>query len=142
MAAKKKSKGAGARKAARKPKRAVKAKVKAKAKPKPKVKARAKAKPKARAKARPKAQAKPARATARPPIPNGVGLITFHTDYASHNIDKVKRFYTEQLGFTHFSQDPSFNYLMIHTTHGSSLGFMPPAPEMGPSMPPASPRST
>jgi predicted enzyme related to lactoylglutathione lyase len=123
VAAKKKSKGKSAKRVAKK------AKAMPRAKPTPK----SKAKPKA------KTRPQPARAAAPSAVPNGCGLISFHSDYSTHNLGEVKRFYTEQLGFTNFNHDPAFNYLWIQTTHGSSLGFMAPAPEMGQPMPPREP---
>lgn len=49
-------------------------------------------------------------------------------DYTSQDLDAVRRFYTEALGFREFEHDPSMNYLMVRTGASSSLGFMPPMP--------------
>ena len=64
--------------------------------------------------------------TAPPPVPNAMGLESLHVDYTSLNLEEVRRFYTQQLGFTKFTWDPQWNYLWVQTSNGSSLGFMPP----------------
>src|SRR6185369_11491048 len=61
-----------------------------------------------------------------PPVPNAMGLDSLHLDYTSLNLEEVRRFYTQQLGFTKFTWDPQWNYLWVQTSNGSSLGFMPP----------------
>jgi predicted enzyme related to lactoylglutathione lyase len=63
-----------------------------------------------------------------PAVTNGVGLLNYHIDYTSQDLEGVKRFYTEGLGFTNFHHDQSVNYLMVRTTPTSSIGFMPPMP--------------
>jgi predicted enzyme related to lactoylglutathione lyase len=98
------------------------------------------AKPGARAQARPATRAQAAagrRPVARPArprtaapaaVPNDIGLVNHHADYTSHDMDAVKRFYTELLGFRDAQHDPQMNYLMVRTGPSSSLGFMPPMP--------------
>ena len=99
-----------------------------------------------RARAKPKravSAARPKRAVARRPAaahrpaapkpaptssPSAIGLMSHHLDYTSHDLEGVKRFYTEVLGFKDFNQDPRFNYLMVKTSPTSSVGFMPPMP--------------
>jgi lactoylglutathione lyase len=49
-------------------------------------------------------------------------------DYTTHNLDGVKHFYTELLGFTDFRYLPEHPYLAIQTGASSSFGFMPPQP--------------
>jgi predicted enzyme related to lactoylglutathione lyase len=61
-------------------------------------------------------------------VPNDIGLIRQHLDYTSHDLEQVKRFYAETLGFTRFDHDPAQNYLWIQTGTRTSIGFMPPAP--------------
>lgn len=68
------------------------------------------------------------RAPVAPSAPSVIGLLTQHVDYTSQDLEGVKRFYTEGLGFGEFEHDPSQNYLMIKTGASSSLGFMPPMP--------------
>ena len=79
-----------------------------------------------------------ARKTARPPateraatparVVNALGMANHHMDYTSHDIDGIRRFYTEKLGFKQFEFDPKVSYLMVQTGATSSLGFMPPMP--------------
>lgn len=84
-----------------------------------------------------KPAAKPAggERTAPPPVPNAMGLESLHVDYTSLNLEEVRRFYTQQLGFTKFTWDPQWGYLWVQTSNGSSLGFMPPVPGMPPMLP-------
>jgi predicted enzyme related to lactoylglutathione lyase len=87
------------------------------------------AKPVAKPKAPPRATATPpATAAPSPPrrVPSGIGLMTHHMDYTSQDVESIKRFYTEALGFSDFVHDPEMNYLMVKTGGSSSLGFMPP----------------
>jgi catechol 2,3-dioxygenase-like lactoylglutathione lyase family enzyme len=49
-------------------------------------------------------------------------------DYSSHDVEQVRRFYTEILGFTNFNFDTQHSYLWVQTGASSSLGFMPPMP--------------
>jgi len=67
---------------------------------------------------------------------NAIGLQAQHVDFLTLRLDQVKRFYTEILGFKQFRQEPKLNYLYIRTTNGSSLGFMPPNPQMLGEQPP------
>ena len=67
-----------------------------------------------------------------PPVPqSAIGLLNQHMDYTTHRLGEVKRFYTELLGFKQFDHEPQMNYLYVQTGHSSSVGFMPPRPEMG-----------
>src|SRR5262245_25417218 len=76
--------------------------------------------------ARKSAARKPARPAVPAAPPSAIGLMNHHFDYTTHNLDSVKRFYTELLGFSKYDHDPSFQYLMVQTGRSSSLGFMPP----------------
>lgn len=107
-----------ARKSARKPAR----KKAAKRAPAPKKAARPKAAPK---------KAAPARPAAPPAVPSAIGLMSHHSDFTTHNLDGIRRFYVELLGFSKHDVDPKMNYLYIQTGNTSSLGFMPPMPGMG-----------
>ncbi|MBI1799669.1 MAG: VOC family protein [Candidatus Eisenbacteria bacterium] len=60
--------------------------------------------------------------------PSGIGFRSQHMDYTTHDIESVKRFYTELLGFTRAHYMPEHQYLAIETGPSSSLGFMPPMP--------------
>lgn len=81
----------------------------------------------------------PARQAAPPSIPSGIGMRSHHFDYTTHDIDAVKRFYVELLGFKNHEHDPQFNYLWVQTGNTSSLGFMPPMQGMGEMSPPKEP---
>jgi predicted enzyme related to lactoylglutathione lyase len=78
-----------------------------------------------------KAPARQAQPAAPPSPPSGIGLLSQHMDYTTHNLADVKRFYTDLLGFRRFEQDPQMNYLYVQTGHSSSVGFMPPMQGMG-----------
>lgn len=139
MAARKKSRAAAARGAkkrpAAKPKRAAsksrrpaggsRAKSAGKKAVKKKAVRRRAARP--RAVSRRRAQAPPAAAAPVAP-PNAIGLQVQHMDYTTHALDEVRRFYTEQLGFSNFTFDPTMSYLAVTTGPSSSIGFMPPMP--------------
>jgi predicted enzyme related to lactoylglutathione lyase len=73
-------------------------------------------------------QAAPKAASA---TPSAIGLLVHHMDYTTHNLPEVKRFYVDLLGFRKFEHDPKMNYLSVQTGSSSSLGFMPPMPDMG-----------
>jgi predicted enzyme related to lactoylglutathione lyase len=81
----------------------------------------------------------PARQAAPPSIPSGIGMRSHHFDYTTHDIDAVKRFYVDLLGFKNHEHDPQFNYLWVQTGNTSSLGFMPPMQGMGEMSPPKEP---
>ena len=85
-----------------------------------------KAAPKKVAKKKAAAPARPA----APKVPSAIGLVNHHMDYTSQDMDGIKRFYTEALGFSEFEHftDQNMNYLMVRTGPSSSLGFMPPMP--------------
>ena len=73
---------------------------------------------------------RPAAPKAPPAPPSAIGLMNHHLDYTTHDLDGVKRFYTDLLGFREFNLDASMNYLMVRTGTSSSIGFMPPMPGM------------
>lgn len=98
---------------------------------------------------RPRRSAKPRRAAKRPaakarrrvsrpaaaptPAPaaapsNAIGCVSTHFDYTTHSIADMKAFYAGTLGFTDVTHDPRFDYFLVRTGPGSSLGFMPPMP--------------
>jgi lactoylglutathione lyase len=60
--------------------------------------------------------------------PNAIGFLNQHLDYTSHDVESVKHFYTEILGFTDAQYMPEYRYLAVRTGATSSLGFMPPMP--------------
>jgi predicted enzyme related to lactoylglutathione lyase len=78
------------------------------------------------------------RVDAPPPVPNAMGLLSYHSDYTTHNFEEVRRFYTQQLGFSRFSYDANWRYMWIQTSNQSSIGFMPPMRGLEP-LPPREP---
>lgn len=87
-------------------------------------------------KAAPKVATAAKKAPAAPKgIPSGIGATSHHMDYTTHDPEGIRRFYTQLLGFSQFNHDSNFNYLWIQTGPSSSLGFMPPMPNMGESSP-------
>lgn len=124
-----------ARKKSRRPaKKSARGKAAPKRKPAPRKSAKKAAKRPAKKSARRAAATKP-RAKAAPSLPpappNAIGLTTQHMDYTTHDLEALKRFYVETLGFAESNHDTQFQYLWIRTGHSSSLGFMPPMPGMG-----------
>jgi lactoylglutathione lyase len=61
-------------------------------------------------------------------VPNDIGLRMQHIDYTSQDLESIRRFYVEALGFSDFQHEPEVDYLTVRTGHSSSLGFMPPMP--------------
>ena len=61
-------------------------------------------------------------------MPNAIGLVGEHLDFTSHDLESVKRFYTELLGFSNYTHDPGFDYLNVMLAPHVSIGFMPPVP--------------
>src|SRR5262245_7351490 len=59
---------------------------------------------------------------------NAIGCVKTHLDYTTHSVEDMKAFYGGTLGFTNTTFDPNFEYLVVKTGPGSSLGFMPPMP--------------
>ena len=91
---------------------------------------------KSSAKKAPARRSTPTTSPAAPaPTPSGIGAMSHHFDYTTHDPEAIQRFYTQILGFKNFNRDPNFNYLWIQTGSTSSLGFMPPMPEMGEASP-------
>lgn len=73
------------------------------------------------------------------PIPNAMGLLISHVDYTTHNFEEIRRFYTQQLGFTKFQYDSNLRFLSIQTTLNSSLGFRSPSRQQNLPLPPREP---
>jgi len=65
---------------------------------------------------------------AAPAIPNAIGLMTQHLDFTSHDLEGVRRFYTELLGFSKYDHNPEFEYLSVSIAPNATIGFMPPMP--------------
>jgi predicted enzyme related to lactoylglutathione lyase len=56
-------------------------------------------------------------------IPNAIGFENQHCGFSSRDLDAVRRFYSEQLGFTHVEVIPPYNSLVVRTGDSSTLGF-------------------
>ncbi len=69
-------------------------------------------------------------------IPDIIGLRSQHVDFLSYKMDQVRKFYGEVLGFATEKRESSLNYLFVETTESSSIGFMPPHPQMIGEQPP------
>lgn len=67
---------------------------------------------------------------------NLLGLHTQHVDFLSYKVDQMRKFYGDVLGFPTEQRESSLNYLIVHTTSSSSIGFMPPHPQMTGDQPP------
>lgn len=59
-------------------------------------------------------------------VGNGIGLTFHHMDYTSHDLEAMKRFYSETLGFTNVVYEPAHNYMTVFVTPSSGIGFMAP----------------
>jgi catechol 2,3-dioxygenase-like lactoylglutathione lyase family enzyme len=55
-------------------------------------------------------------------------VLSHHIAYSSHDVDGIRRFYTETLGFANVAIDDAHGYVSIRTGPGTSFGFMPPLP--------------
>jgi predicted enzyme related to lactoylglutathione lyase len=69
-------------------------------------------------------------------IPDIIGLQSQHVDFLSYKVDQVSKFYGEILGFRTERRESDLNYLFVQTTESSSIGFMPPHPQMIGEQPP------
>jgi len=88
---------------------------------------------------KPAARTSSPRPAAPPAVPSAIGMNMHHFDFTTNDLDAVKRFYVELLGFKQHDHDPQFNYLWVQTGGTSSLGFMPPMQGMGEPSPPKEP---
>jgi catechol 2,3-dioxygenase-like lactoylglutathione lyase family enzyme len=61
------------------------------------------------------------------PARSKIGLIHHHMDYSTHDLDGMRRFFTETLGFSNVLSIPEHGYLTVFVTPTSSIGFMRPA---------------
>lgn len=68
--------------------------------------------------------------------PNNIGLVLQHVDFLTYKVEQVRKFYGDVLGFRTEQQEPDLNYLVVHVTPASSIGFMPPHPQMTGEQPP------
>ena len=63
----------------------------------------------------------------KPPV-NGIGLTHHHLDFTSHDVEGIRHFYADLLGFKNFLYIPEHKYLTIMISPTSSAGFMAPMP--------------
>jgi predicted enzyme related to lactoylglutathione lyase len=66
------------------------------------------------------------------PAVSDIGITHHHSDYTSHDVEGVRRFYTETLGLGNAIYIPEHGYLTVFFSPRSSLGFMAPMPGMPP----------
>ncbi len=102
-------------------KKVVKKKTASKAAPKPKVQKKKKTK---------------AAKSATSDFPNRIGLAVQHVNYLTYKVEQVRKFYGDVLGFKTEQSESKLNYLYVHITPNSTLGFMPPHPHMTGEQPP------
>jgi predicted enzyme related to lactoylglutathione lyase len=83
-----------------------------------------------------KAKAKPApkKTTKKSPKrrqASGLGIASLHIDFMTYKVDQLKKFYEGILELsTETSDDEGLNYLLVRTSPESTMGFMPPHPDM------------
>lgn len=62
---------------------------------------------------------------------SGVGIQSQHVDFLSYKIEQVRRFYEDSLELKTQTRDADgLNYLVVRTSSSSTIGFMPPHPDM------------
>jgi predicted enzyme related to lactoylglutathione lyase len=62
---------------------------------------------------------------------SGLRIKTQHVDFLTYKVDQVRKFYDEILELETETRDTEgLNYLIVTTSESSSIGFMPPHPEM------------
>ena len=63
--------------------------------------------------------------------PSPLRIQTQHVDFLTYKVDQVRKFYTEILELDCEIRDTEgLNYLLVSTSPSSTIGFMPPHPEM------------
>ncbi|HXV64766.1 MAG TPA: VOC family protein [Vicinamibacteria bacterium] len=71
------------------------------------------------------------RTAARKKAPAGLGIRNLHMDFLTYKPEQVRKFYAEMLELkTQVRDTEGLSYLVVGTSSTSSLGFMPPHPEM------------
>jgi predicted enzyme related to lactoylglutathione lyase len=65
-----------------------------------------------------------------------IGLRIQHVDFLTYKLDQMRKFYGDVLGFGTEQGESTLNYLTVHTSPSSSIGFMPPHPKMTGDQPP------
>ena len=71
------------------------------------------------------------RAATKRRAPGGLGIRNLHMDFLTYKPEQVRKFYAEMLELkTQVRDTEGLSYLVVGTSSSSSLGFMPPHPEM------------
>jgi predicted enzyme related to lactoylglutathione lyase len=68
--------------------------------------------------------------------PSHIGFVTQHVDFLTYKVEQLRKFYGDLLGFRVEQGESTLNYLFVHTSTTSSIGFMPPHPQMTSEQPP------
>jgi predicted enzyme related to lactoylglutathione lyase len=68
--------------------------------------------------------------------PNRIGFVKQHVDFLTYKVEQLRKFYGDLLGFPTEQGETDLNYLFVHTSATSSIGFMPPHPQMTSEQPP------
>ena len=62
---------------------------------------------------------------------SGLAIASQHIDFMTYKVDQLKKFYEGILELpTETSDEEGLNYLLVRTSPGSTMGFMPPHPDM------------
>lgn len=62
---------------------------------------------------------------------SGLAIASQHIDFMTYKVDQLKKFYSGMLGLpTETSNEEGLNYLLVRTSPQSTMGFMPPHPDM------------
>ncbi len=63
--------------------------------------------------------------------PVEIGIQSQHVDFLTYKVEQIRKFYDDLLGLKTGTVDhDGLNYLTVRTSSSSSLGFMPPHPDM------------
>ena len=79
-----------------------------------------------------KSVSRPAKAkTPKPRASGGVAIASQHVDFMTYKVDQLRKFYEGVLDLPIEIRDTEgLNYLLVRTSPQSTLGFMPPHPDM------------
>ena len=62
---------------------------------------------------------------------SGLRIQTQHVDFLTYKVDQLRKFYDQILELHTETRDTEgLNYLMVRTSESSTIGFMPPHPDM------------
>jgi len=90
-----------------------------------------KAQKKTAAKKTKKAGKKTTKTTPKRRRASGLAIASQHIDFMTYKVDQLKKFYSGILGLpTETSNEEGLNYLLVRTSPQSTMGFMPPHPDM------------